>query len=68
METYMKLKLYIDDKGVKQSAISRKTGIHVKSLNAILNGHVALKVDSLIAICEKGLGTPVSDFFNYKVQ
>ena len=51
MEVADKLKAYIEDNGIKQTYIAEKTGIDVKTLNAILNGYVRLSVDRLEAIC-----------------
>ena len=56
MEVYEALREYIDSKGIKQTAIAEKCGINVKSLNAILKGRVALKADTMMSICYKGLG------------
>ena len=67
MRTYEKLKLFINEKGFKQNAIAHKTGINAKSLNAMLNGYVELKVDALIDICEIGMEIPVEKFFMFKV-
>ena len=52
MEVADKLKAYIEDNGIKQTYIAEKTGIDVKTLNAILNGYVRLSVDRLEAICK----------------
>ncbi|WP_196606795.1 helix-turn-helix domain-containing protein [Pectinatus frisingensis] len=68
MDVNTKLKKYIEEKGVSQTSISAKTGIKVKTLNAILNRHAALKVTSLIDICEKGLDTKPENFFMHKFQ
>lgn len=67
MRTYEKLKLFINEKGFKQSAIAHKTGINAKSLSAMLNGNVELKADALIDICEKGMELPIENFFAFKV-
>ena len=52
MEVADKLKAYIEDNGIKQTYIAEKTGIDVKTLNAILNGYVRLSGDRLEAICK----------------
>lgn len=51
MKANVRLKKYLQEKGISQTFIAVKTGINVKTLNAIINGHTALKADLLIEIC-----------------
>lgn len=68
MQSNVLLKRYIQTKNLTQTLIARKTGINLKTLNAILNGRVSLKVDTLRIICERGLNISIKDFFNHKFQ
>ena len=52
MEVNERLKVYIKEHGFTQTGISEKSGIELKTLNAILNGNVRLTVDRLVAICK----------------
>ncbi len=68
MKANVRLKKYLQEKGISQTFIAVKTGINVKTLNAIINGHTALKADLLIEICEKGLNISIEKFFAHKFQ
>lgn len=68
MPVYVKLKRYITYKGYKQKAVAEKCGINIKTFNAILNGQIALKADTLIVICRSGLGIKPENFFKFKFQ
>lgn len=52
MDAAKKLKAYLVDHGIKQTFVAEKSGIEVKTLNAILNGNVKLSVERLEAICK----------------
>lgn len=67
MKANIRLKKYLQEKGISQTFIAVKTGINVKTLNAIINKS-ALKADLLIEICEKGLNISIEKFFAHKFQ
>jgi transcriptional regulator with XRE-family HTH domain len=68
MKPIVRLKKIIEEKKLTQTLIASKTGINIKTINAILNERVSLKVDTLIVICEKGLNISIQKFFAYKFQ
>ena len=68
MKTYMKLRAYIDEIGIKQKNIAEKSGIPYKKFNAMLCGRISLKADDLNSICDKGLGISPTKIFDYKIQ
>ena len=51
MGVYQKVRAYIDDNGIKQTAIAKKTGMSLQTLNNILNGKRVMYADDLRAIC-----------------
>ncbi len=51
MPIYQKIMNYIKENGIKQIAISRKTGISMSSLNATLNGKRRLYAEEFREIC-----------------
>ncbi|MBS5368344.1 MAG: helix-turn-helix transcriptional regulator [Coprobacillus cateniformis] len=55
------LKRYIHDNGIKQRAISDKTGISETSISMILSGDRKCEVNEYARIC-KYLGVPFSKF------
>lgn len=48
---YQNVRAYLDDNGIKQTVLARKTGIRMVTLNAILNGKRTMYADDLRAIC-----------------
>lgn len=51
MYIYEKVKAYIDENGLKQVTIAKKTGISTSIFNAILNGKRKMYAEDLKAIC-----------------
>ena len=43
---------YLEDKGIKQSFLSYKTGLSTGAISAILRGKQKLLIDDYIAICK----------------
>ena len=62
------LKAYINEKGLKQTAVANKCGLNIKTFNAMLNGQIGLKADTFVDICRTGLGISPEKFFKYKFQ
>lgn len=61
MEVSTKIKQYIEDNGIPQVQISRKTGIAMPKLNLALNGKRRLTFGEYEVICW-ALGVDVSKF------
>ncbi len=51
MYVYQKVRSYIDEKGLKQIAVAKKSGISNTTFNAIMNGKRTLYADDLRSIC-----------------
>ena len=51
MLIYQKVRAYMDEHGIKQTVIARKTGIRMVTLNAILNGKRTMYAENLRSIC-----------------
>lgn len=68
MKVHEKLRWFIEEKNLTQSKVAADAGINLKTLNMMLNGHVRIPADTLVAICEKGLGVSPAYFFRVKVQ
>jgi predicted transcriptional regulator len=51
MNVYEKVRSYIDDHGLKQTAVAKKAAIPMTTFNAILNGKRTMYADELRAIC-----------------
>lgn len=51
MHVYEKVRAYITEKGYKQVAIAKKSGIPTTTFNAIMNGKRTMYADDLCAIC-----------------
>lgn len=51
MYVYQKVRSYIDEKGLKQIAVAKKSGISKTTFNAIMNGKRTLYADDLRSIC-----------------
>lgn len=67
MKTGERLKYFLQERGLKQSVVAERIGMNRKSFNAILNGHVDLRADTLEDVC-KFMGISPTVFFNFKVQ
>lgn len=58
MEVGIKVKNYLEDKGISQSSVSRKTGISQTKLCLSLNGHRRMSFEEYELICGVlGVGT-----------
>ncbi len=57
----MKIKEYLEEKGITQTFISRKTGIELPKLNLALNGKRKITVEEYSIIC--GVLKLNTDFF-----
>ena len=62
MKTGERLKCFLDERGIKQTAVAAAIGMDIKTFNAILNGRIELKADTLIDVL-KFTGTPPNKFF-----
>ena len=51
MHVYEKVRAYMDDHGIKQTTIAKKTGISLVTFNAMMNGKRVMYADDLRAIC-----------------
>lgn len=51
MEVGLKIKKYLDDNGITQAFLSRKTGINRSKLNLALNGNRRLSFEEYELIC-----------------
>ena len=67
MKAGAKLKLFLQERRVKQSIVAARIGMNKKTFNAILNGHANLRADTLEAVCDF-LEVSPTVFFNYRVQ
>lgn len=51
MKTALEIKNYLEENGITQMFLSRKTGISAAKLNLALNGHRRLTFDEYSIIC-----------------
>ena len=51
MHVYEKVRAYMDEHGIKQTTIAKKTGISLATFNAMLNGKRVMYADDLRAVC-----------------
>lgn len=51
MEANLEIKKYLEEKGISQTFISKKTGIPLPTLNLVLNGRRKLTLDEYSIIC-----------------
>lgn len=65
METGMKIKSYLDERGISQVFLSEKSNIPAPKLNLALNGKRKLTFDEYEAICW-ALGVGVDTFLEPK--
>lgn len=57
----LKVKKYLDEKGIKYSFLSEKIGMPMNLLSPLLNGKRKMSVEEYFAICE-ALGVSVDTF------
>ena len=58
----LKIKAYMDTKGIKQTFLAEKTGMGLAVVNAILNGNRKIEANEYFEIC-KALEIPLDFFF-----
>ena len=51
MLVWQKVKAYVDENGIKQTVLARKTGIPLSTFNAILHGKRTMFAEDLRSIC-----------------
>lgn len=51
MRVYEKVREYIDEQGLKQSAVAQKAGISDAYFNAMMSGKRTMYADDLKAVC-----------------
>ena len=51
MKIYEKIRTYLDENGIKQVVVAKKSGIPNVTFNAIMNGKRTLYAEDLRAIC-----------------
>lgn len=51
MKTYERIRLYLEEKGLKQTAVARRSGIPTVTFNAMMNGKRKMYAEDLVAIC-----------------
>lgn len=66
MEVGMKIKRYLDENGITQAFISRKTGISNSKLNLALNGNRKLTFEEYELICG-ALGVQAGFFLKARI-
>lgn len=57
-----KIKNYLENRGITQTFIAKKTGISINKLNMSLNGNRKLLAEEYFLICE-ALGVPLNTFY-----
>ena len=65
MDVGMKIKTYLDSKGISQTFVSTKSGIPVVKLNLVLNGKRRLTLSEYETICW-AIGVGVDTFLEAK--
>lgn len=63
----LKIKAYMEEKGIKQTFLSEKTGMGLTTINAILNGGRKIEAVEYFEIC-KALEKPLDFFFSEEKQ
>jgi plasmid maintenance system antidote protein VapI len=63
MQVHEKVKEYIDEHFLKQTAIARAAGMSVSTFNAMINGKRKMYAEDLMAIC-KVLNVSANFFIN----
>lgn len=67
MKVCDRLKLYINDKGLKQKTIAKKAGFTENQMSQILSGKRNISADELEIICN-AIGTDPNAIYNMKVR
>lgn len=57
----IKIKKYLDDKGIRYTHVSEKTGIPMDTLSLLLNGKRSVEATEYFAICD-ALNVPLTKF------
>lgn len=65
MRVYEKIKKYMEENGVKQNYLSKKSGIPENTLSMILNGKRKLYADEMVLIIDALNATPNEIILNY---
>lgn len=63
----LKIKAYMDARGIKQTFLADKTGMGLTVINAILNGNRKIEACEYYEIC-KALDKPLEFFFQEEKQ
>lgn len=58
----LKIRDYMDNKGIKQTFLAEKTGLSLQAINTILNGSRKIEANEYFEIC-KALDKPLEFFF-----
>ncbi len=66
LEVGLKIKKHLDENGITQAFLSRKTGISKSKLNLALNGNRKLSFEEYELICG-ALGLPVGLFLEARI-
>ena len=64
LKIHERVRVYIEEKGLKQTAVARRCGIPYITFNAMLRGKRKMYADDLIAICI-ALDEPPETFVNF---
>lgn len=56
-----RIKVYIDDRGIKMRSIAEKAGITIQAFSAMVNGKRRIEVSEYVAICD-ALDVPFNQF------
>ena len=65
MRIYERIKKYLDDNGIKQNEIAKRSNIPENTFSMILNGKRKLEADEALSIL-KALGVDANTIFNYE--
>ena len=63
----LKIKAYMDARGIKQTFLADKTNMGLTTINAILNGNRKIEANEYYDIC-KALDKPLDFFFQEEKQ
>lgn len=63
----LKIKAYMDARGIKQTFLADKTNMGLTTINAILNGNRKIEANEYYNIC-KALDKPLGFFFQEEKQ
>lgn len=65
MKASSNVKKIIEDRGLKQSYVAQKIGLHPKTFNALLNGRKTFDVVYVVPIC-KALGITPNQLLGFE--